>query len=225
MQMFRRMAAGLPFSTLLFLCAALPSPAQDLPRGQVVEKVACLHDDTQTYALYLPSNYSRDRRWPVLYALDAGARGRLPVGLFKEAAEKHGYILAGSNNSQNGPVKAVEDAVNALFRDTQARLAVDARRMYVAGFSGGARAAVQVGLAMKGRIAGVLLFGAGFPPDMRPSTITLPAHTVGEAGRTKQSILCGKQSPGDLATEELLKAIPIWSHCGKCRSIGKSSSL
>jgi hypothetical protein len=163
------MLVRIHLSFLLSLSAALHCYAQELPRGQVIEEVACLGNASQTYTLYLPSNYIREKKWPILYALDAGARGKLPVERFREAAEKYGYILAGSNNSQNGPVKIVEDAVNALLRDTQTRFAVDAQRRYVAGFSGGARAAVQVGLAMKGKIAGVILFGAGFPPDLRPA--------------------------------------------------------
>ena len=163
------MLVRIHLSFLLSLFAVLHCNAQELPRGQVIEEVACLGNASQTYALYLPSNYTREKKWPILYALDAGARGKLPVERFREAAEKYGYILAGSNNSQNGPVKIVEDAVNALLRDTQTRFAVDAQRRYVAGFSGGARAAVQVGLAMNGKIAGVVLFGAGFPPDLRPA--------------------------------------------------------
>jgi|WetSurSiteA1Bulk_404760.scaffolds.fasta_scaffold00916_6 dienelactone hydrolase len=177
----RRMLVRIHLSFLLSLSAALPCTAQELPRGQVIEEVACLGNASQTYALYLPSNYIRERRWPILYALDPGARGKLPVERFREAAEKYGYILAGSNNSQNGPVKIVEDAVNALLRDTQTRFAVDAQRMYVAGFSGGARAAVQVGLAMKGKIAGVALFGAGFPLDLRPA-MPIPFATYLAAG-------------------------------------------
>jgi dienelactone hydrolase len=164
-----RLLVWIHLSFLLSLASALPCTAQELPRGQLIEAVACLGNASQTYALYLPSNYIRGKKWPILYALDAGARGKLPVERFREAAETYGYILAGSNNSQNGPVKIVEGAVNALLRDTQARFAVDAQRMYVAGFSGGARAAAQIGLAMKGKIAGVVLFGAGFPPDLRPA--------------------------------------------------------
>ncbi len=177
-------AAGrlLPFSLLIcFSIAAGPPQGQDLPRGELVAKVPCRLDASQTYALYLPSNYTPDKQWPILYALDAGARGALPVERFREAAETYGYILAGSNNSRNGPVKIVQDAVNALIVDTRTRFSIDPRRIYVAGFSGGARAAVQVGLAMNGKIAGVLAFGAGFPPDMPPAA-PVPFATYLAAG-------------------------------------------
>ena len=74
-----------------------------IPKGQIVERIEALNDSSQSYALYLPSYYTPDRKWPVLYAFDPGARGRVPVERFKEAAEKYGWIVLGSNNSRNGP--------------------------------------------------------------------------------------------------------------------------
>jgi hypothetical protein len=160
-----------PENRLLILLLAIfifqtPMYPQGLPKGQIIEKISCLNDSNQTYALYLPSNYSSDRKWPVLYAFDAGARGSLPVRRFEAAAEKYGYILAGSNNSQNGPIDIVEEALNALFADTESRFALDSRRVYLTGFSGGARVAVAAASAMKGKISGVIACGAGFHSEV-----------------------------------------------------------
>jgi dienelactone hydrolase len=171
----------LPLLLLLLSSLGFPQSGNGLPQGRIIGRIPCQIDTSQTYALYLPSNYTAEKQWPILYALDAGARGALPVERFQEAAEKYGYILAGSNNSRNGPVKIVQDAVNALLIDTRTRFSVDPRRMYVAGFSGGARAAFQVGLAMNGKIAGIIAFGAGFPPDMPPAA-PIPFATYLAAG-------------------------------------------
>jgi hypothetical protein len=40
-------------------CVGLLRAAQDLPRGRLIEKVACRSDAAQTYALYLPSDYTK----------------------------------------------------------------------------------------------------------------------------------------------------------------------
>ncbi|HKQ93218.1 MAG TPA: hypothetical protein VJZ77_21330, partial [Blastocatellia bacterium] len=82
---------------------SLRARAQELPVGKIIERVVCLKDAGQSYALYLPSNYTTDRRWPVIYAFDPAARGLRPVERFKDAAEKYGYIIVGSNNSRNFP--------------------------------------------------------------------------------------------------------------------------
>src|ERR1700682_4714018 len=98
------------------LRAALRSNHQPegIPKGQVVENIVCAGAPDQTYALYLPTTYSPERKWPVLYAFDPGARGKIPVERFKEAAEKFGWIVVGSNNSRNGPVRSSVDGGQGL---------------------------------------------------------------------------------------------------------------
>jgi len=59
----------------------------------------------------------------------------------KDAAERYGYIVLGSNNSRNGPWKPESEAADAMLQDAQKRFAVDLKRIYFAGFSGGARVA------------------------------------------------------------------------------------
>jgi predicted esterase len=152
---------------LLAHSAAHPQ-TDSIPRGQIVERIEALNDSSQSYALYLPSNYTPDRKWPVLYAFDAGARGRVAVERFKDAAEKYGWIVLGSNNSRNGPWDLVVNAWNAMLTDTHQRFAVDDERSYSTGFSGGARAAVRVAIGCK-CLAGVMAYGAGFPIDLAPS--------------------------------------------------------
>lgn len=141
----------------------------EIRKGQIVDKVVCANDPNQSYALYLPSNYSPDRKWPVLYAFDPGARGKVPVERFRDAAEKYQWIIAGSNNSRNGSMQSSVDAWNAIVKDTHARFAIDDQRAYVAGFSGGARTAVFFAGQCRDCIAGVIACGAGFPGGMTPS--------------------------------------------------------
>ncbi|MFQ5694479.1 MAG: hypothetical protein ACE5HB_00665 [Terriglobia bacterium] len=152
---------------------ATPLPSQEkaaadhgLAPGVVVPRVACLNNSEQTYALYLPSNYAPDRRWPILYAFDPVARGRLPVNLLREAAEQYGYIVVGSNNSRNGFIRLQLEAAQAVWDDTHARFSLDDRRVYATGFSGGARLAARLALSCNGCIAGVIAQGAGFPSDV-----------------------------------------------------------
>jgi dienelactone hydrolase len=162
---------------LLIMAVCEQSPAQqnappdrsqrDLQPGVVVPKVSCATQPEQSYALYLPSHYTPEKRWPIVYAFDPAAHGNIPVELIKDAAERYGYLLAGSNNSHNGAWKPEADAAQAMFQDTHARLTIDNNRVYFAGFSGGARLASS--LAERCHCAaGVLLNGAGFSPSSPP---------------------------------------------------------
>jgi predicted esterase len=142
--------------------------SQDLTPGTVLPKVVTRANPEQSYALYLPASYSPAKKFPIIYIFDPGARGNVPVELMKDAAERYGYIVVGSNNSRNGSWKVESDAAKAMLDDTEERLALDPVRAYFAGFSGGARVAAVVAQMCK-CAAGVLLNGAGFPPESSSS--------------------------------------------------------
>src|SRR5208337_3610840 len=114
---------------LLLSGVVLLARAQDLPRGQVIDEVKCTADPSESYALYLPSNYSQDRAWSVIFAFDPRGRGRAPVVQYQAAAEKYGYIVAGSNNSRNGPWNVSLAAAQAMSADVGARFSIDPKRM------------------------------------------------------------------------------------------------
>jgi hypothetical protein len=164
---------------------SLRAQAQDLPVGKMIERVVCLKDAGQSYALYLPPNYTTDRRWPVIYAFDPAARGMRPVERFKDAGEKYGYIIVGSNNSRNIPDRPLSEIIYALFEDTQTRFSIDQNRVYTAGMSGGARVAGLVAQSLtqsaRGGAAGVILCGAGFSEAKLPEK-PLPFPVFGVAG-------------------------------------------
>ena len=151
--------------------AAIAAFIPDEPQpGRIAERVVCKNNSEQTYALYLPSKYSPDRNWPLIAAFDPGARGSLPVERFKEAAERYGFIVCGSNNSRNGPMRGSADAAQAMLADVTARLAIDEKRVYLTGFSGGARAATALAVWLSGHVAGVIGCGAGFVEGVNPSS-------------------------------------------------------
>jgi dienelactone hydrolase len=142
------------------------TPPGDPVRGTVTSRVICLDDPTQSYALYLPSQYSPSRSWPVLYAFDPFARGKTAVEVYQAAAEKYGYIVAGSNNSKNGPTSPQLAAAQAVWSDTHKRFNIDKNRVYTTGLSGGARMATSFALyCYTCSVAGVIAHGAGYPAN------------------------------------------------------------
>jgi tetratricopeptide (TPR) repeat protein len=187
---------------VLFLPAKAQTLAGDaLPVGKVIPKVGTLHDETQTYALYLPATYSTEKKFPILYAFSPTGNGRHPVELFRKPAERFGWIVAGSNNSRNGPWAPIKAALEAIWKDTHARLAIDEKRMYATGFSGGAQAAIRLALAKK-TFAGVLPCGASFPTGMGPG----PGSTLLVCGMVGERC---PSYPEMLGMDSALKALGI----------------
>jgi hypothetical protein len=96
----------------------------------------------------------------------------VPVRRFQDAAEKYGYVIVGSNNSRNGPIKVATVAFEAMWNDTHARLAIDNGQVYATGFSGGARVANFVATLCENCVAGVISCGAGFNQAYPPTRQT-----------------------------------------------------
>lgn len=132
--------------------------------GLVVSHVPCAADTAESYALYLPSDYTPNHVFPVVFFFDAHARGALVVKKYKNVAQKLGFILVASNNSKNDqPPKLSDQILYHFMKDVEKRFSIDPQRIYTAGFSGGARIAAGIGLFNKS-VSGTIGLEAGFPP-------------------------------------------------------------
>ncbi len=151
--------------------------------GVPVASVPCEAEPQKSYALYLPSAYDPEREWPLILAFDPSGNGLRPVEIFEAAAERHGYIVAGSNDSRNYTSWEFElAAAAAVWRDVAGRFSIDSKRVYTAGFSGGARMATEVALRT-GAIAGVFVIGGSFR-EREAVDGPIPFVIVGASGTT-----------------------------------------
>jgi hypothetical protein len=160
------------FATLFILIVFLSANVQNngakdkkdiAERGKIIDTVRCNSNSNFSYALYLPSYYSDTVAWPVIYVFDPGARGRLAVSYFCQAAEKLGYIIACSNNSRNYlSAEDLTEALNYMFVDVEEKIPLDPDGFYTSGLSGGSRVAAMVALNNTS-ISGVIACGAGYP--------------------------------------------------------------
>jgi hypothetical protein len=161
---------------LMFLVGSLlvadPTPSKAIiGTGKIIESVACLHDLSETYSLYLPSNYTVNRKWPVLFAFDYEARTTLPLSLFEEAAERYGYILICSYNTRNGRKAPILKAMLAIWQDATTRFSIDKERIYTTGLSGGSRMASVFHMVVDNPVRGIIAVGAGIAPHIKPRDI------------------------------------------------------
>lgn len=142
--------------------------------------MAELADTTQSYKLYLPTGYNNKKKWPVIFMFDPHGSGYLAVEKGIEAAEKYSYIVVGSNNSKNG-IQNLTAITDALFTDVLKRYPVDESRIYVAGFSGGGRAASSLALSSP-KVRGIITCSAGLP-GFDPMTASRKFEIYATAGK------------------------------------------
>jgi hypothetical protein len=154
------------FIAILIFFLGLSAVGQNFMAGQQYDTVRCIANQEQSYSLFLPETYPEKDNWPVLYIFEPAARGPYAVRIFKPLADKYGYIIIASNNSRNGSWDIVFDAAEAMFTDSFSRFKIDTARVYLAGFSGGARAATTIA-TITNKVAGVISCGAGFSMTKR----------------------------------------------------------
>src|SRR6267154_2272505 len=143
-----------------FVLLYAPCAAAQAPPGRLEEQVRSATDTSQTFALYYPPGYSTERRWPVLLVLDPRGRALLALKLFQDRAARLGWVILSSYNTlSDGPPEPNVDAVNAMLAWAQAQPSLDLTRLYLAGFSGTARAALGFAVALRGHVAGVIAVG------------------------------------------------------------------
>ena len=152
--------------------------------GEIADRVQSLHDPEQTFAVYLPSAYTADRSWPVLFLMDPRGRARVPLEQFRAAAERLGYVLVSSYNTASDTAEDLNTpALEAMLNDSTRMFALDDRRFYLGGFSGTARTVWEFAGQLEESVAGIIGFGGGLPGTYSPPD-EAPYGFYGAAGNT-----------------------------------------
>lgn len=156
MQAFRYKLYSICFLILIF-----QNVSAQIMEKQSAEKLSILTNDSLQYSLYLPANFENDKYYPLLIFLDPSARGDYPVKQYKKIADAQKVILAGSLNSKKFYPSSSFGSASAMLQDITSKYKIDNERIWLAGFSGGSRAASSYA-AKNESIKGVIACGAGF---------------------------------------------------------------
>lgn len=148
----------LVFTLLLITCSV---KAQDLRlKTGVITDSLIVSGTEDTYALYLPKGFTLETNWPVVFVFDPGADGKNAISHFNEAAEEYQYIIVASNAVKNGDYQTNLRRASRLINTINDNFPVDRQRIYLAGFSGGARLAMAI-TSISNTVTGVMASGAG----------------------------------------------------------------
>lgn len=168
---------------LLVLPLAAFSQQLKIAKGTINDSIAVKGELGESMAVYLPTNFTMSRIWPVLFLFDMKGNAKSTMSMFTQAAEKEGYVLAISNDirdtlslSQN--VLIANRMLNALYD----MVPIHKERSYVGGIGDGGRFATLLPTFIKD-VKGVLSCGAAVANTevlMRKN----PYYFIGIAGRS-----------------------------------------
>lgn len=179
LQKIKRMKNILKLMVIAFLLSSCSTQTtqfadktgQTFNNNEVYKQVIGINDSTLNYAIYFPKNFDGKTPLPVLILLDPHAEGDLPVNKYAELANKYKYILVGSNVSRNGmSVNEFNKHFTSLLKEIKTRYAVNTKRMFAGGFSGGAKMAILCAEQFSD-IVGVVACGASLskPISTKPN--------------------------------------------------------
>jgi poly(3-hydroxybutyrate) depolymerase len=136
------------YFTLLILL--LMFPATGIASLKVQKEDFVSHNKKRTYYLFVPENLKQSEPAPLIILLHGSGRDGLSlVDKWKELADKEGIILAGPNSADLSRWNTTEDGpsvIHDLVELLKSRYAVDPRRVYLFGHSGGAVYAILLSL-------------------------------------------------------------------------------
>lgn len=146
---------------LVYCICGYSQKKQLLPKEVIVDSVKIANTINESYAVYLPKQYNREKPSAIVFIFDPGGRGKVGIEPFVLAAETYNYILVCSNNSKNGPIDINMEIANRLFESVSTVYNLDPSRLYISGFSGGARLAGSLAVSSD-VFQGVIACGASF---------------------------------------------------------------
>ncbi len=148
---------------LFFLCSAIfygTAQQLTLKKGTIIDDIQVNDSIQENFALYLPTSFEASKKWPVVFVFDVQGRGKQALSMFREAAEKQGYILAASNNVHDSlPLSKNILITSRMFTSVFSMFPIKKDRTYTAGFSGGARLASLIPTFIK-EVQGVISCGS-----------------------------------------------------------------
>ena len=148
---------------LIYVIFTFSSYAQEytLQKGIITDSLKI--GQKESYAIYIPTDFTLEQQWPLVVVCDMQGRGKRAVSMFKNVADKHGFILAGSNNLKDSTSIANNILVlNRLTKKLGESIPIDSTRIYSAGHAAGARFASLVPSFIK-QYQGSISFGAAIP--------------------------------------------------------------
>ncbi|NNF18149.1 MAG: alpha/beta hydrolase [Flavobacteriaceae bacterium] len=151
------------FLSILLSFQAISGQSTSIKKGVITDSVPIGPEGSESMAVFLPKDFSMEKKWPVLFVFESEGRGRQAIGMFQEAAEKEGYILAAPNNVRDSLAIAQNMLVtNRMIDQFTAMLPIDVKRMYTGGFGKGGQLASLVPVFLP-KLSGAVVSGAALP--------------------------------------------------------------
>jgi polyhydroxybutyrate depolymerase len=187
---------------------------------------------SRAFTLVVPDGYAPQIPYPLVFVLHGGGGGAAAARAqtdLEKAAGGHALFVypeaSGGTWSLDAPTATNGDVAlfDAILLAAHNTLCVDARRVFVTGFSNGAYMANQLACKRGDRIRAVATHAGGGPYETTSGTYDATGHLVC-AGKAVASLVVHGSSDGTVPPSEGQKSTDHWSFANRCAG-GTTSAL
>ena len=168
----------------IFILLSFNLTAQEfrIKKGGVTDSLIIPGEKNINYSLYVPSDYTPEKEWAVVFVFDPLGRGTNSANLFRKAAEEQQYLVAASNFSlRSRPIDSIIKSATAMMKTVLQTFPVKQSLVYTAGMGEGAQVSSAIAHIYKD-MAGVMAVGNSFLNSKYISKEN-PYMFIGVAGR------------------------------------------
>ncbi|SHJ56169.1 hypothetical protein [Aquimarina spongiae] len=154
---------------LLFLLASFFGYAQSqlvLTKGRVTDSLV-VPDTKNTFSIYLPRTYDKNKSWPIIFGFDSSNRTSNIARFYQAAAEELGYIIAVTNFTEEQSARDRANYVAVFMKHIFSLFPIQIGRVYVTGVGDDAKFASLLPLGYPDKIFGVIAIGDSYFYDSR----------------------------------------------------------
>ncbi len=151
----------------LMFCVVPFCNAQDsltLKKGIVIDSLT-VPDTNNSFSIYLPKAFDMHKSWPILFGFDSSVKASHITHLYKEAAEKNGYIIVASNFSEGSKDKEKTDYVISLMNHVFSLFPIQKNRVYVTAIKKDTKLVSLLPVLYSNDIFGVITIGDSYYYD------------------------------------------------------------
>lgn len=166
----------------------------------------------ERYVVYVPDEMP-PKGYGVFVFVSPSPQAKLPQG-WARVMNKHGLIFVSAANSGNEadvPSRRIPLALLG-YENVHRRYRIDAERVYVGGFSGGARTALQIALGYPDLFRGVLL-NAGSDPIGEGNALLPPAELFRRFQETMRVAYVSGERDTFYTREDVISRRSMREHC------------
>lgn len=171
-----RKAYLLPLLTI-FCTVHLFSQQIVLRKGEIIENLPVNDTTPNTYSLYIPKDFSKDKKWPLLLLADMEGNDKKVISMFLNAAEEEGYVLAAPKLYDSISLTNKMVLIGNTIQRVGDMLPIHTDRIYTGGEDSSGRFATLAPVLLNG-VNGSLAIGASLA-NSELINVKKPFHFVG----------------------------------------------